>query len=134
VFSTEPVELPAGVLERPSRMSLFAVLGAATLFLLATSFVWFTQHHYPLVTGGMPVFSFWATGVISYEMTMLGAIAATFLAMLWESGLLHRGDRTPAPAVEPGAVYLRVRCAPERMPETGEILYQTGALRVEKLK
>ena len=45
---------------------------------LATAFVYWAQNNYKLVTGGMPIFSFWATGVITYEMTMLGAIITTF--------------------------------------------------------
>jgi hypothetical protein len=134
VFSTEPVEFAPGVLDRPSRMSFFAAIGALTVGSLATGFIWFTQHHYPLVTGGMPLFSFWGTGVITYEMTMLGAIAATFVWLLQESGLLERGARGPAPVVEPGAIYLRVLCPDSRLAETGELLYRSGAARVEKLK
>lgn len=134
VFSTEPVELPAGVLDRPSRMSLAAVLGAATVGLGATGFIYFTQHHYRLITGGMPLFSFWATGVITYEMTMLGAIAATFLFLLHESGLIWPGNSAPVPSIEPGAIVLRVHCSGEPVTETGEALYRAGAIRVEKLK
>src|SRR5271163_4715053 len=74
VFSEEPVEFPRGVLDRPSRMSVVSVLGAIMSGTLATAFVRWTQHNYRLVTGGMPIFSFWATGVITFEMTMLGAI------------------------------------------------------------
>src|ERR1051326_3361668 len=61
LFSEEPVELPRGVLDRPSRMSLVAVTGAILFGSLATAFVSFAQHNYKLITGGMPVFSFWAT-------------------------------------------------------------------------
>ena len=134
LFSTEPVELPPGVLDRPSRMSLFAVLGAATLCVLAMTFVWWTAHQYPLVTGGMPLFSFWASGVIFYEMTMLGAIAGTFLFLLWESDLLWERRRAPHPVPEPGVIALRVRCEPDQVADTGECLYRAGATRVEKLK
>ena len=134
VFSTEPVEFAPGVLDRPGRMSLFAVLGALTIGLGATGFVYFTQHHYPLITGGMPLFSFWATGVVTYEMTMLGAIATTFVVMLYESGLLRRRSSAPLPAIESGTIYLRVRCGENELTETGETLYRAGAARVERLK
>ena len=63
-------------------MSLAAVTGAITSCLLAIGFVYFTQHNYPLITGGMPLFSFWATGVVFYEMTMFGAIVTTFFWFL----------------------------------------------------
>lgn len=134
VFSTEPVELPAGVLDRPTRMSLAAVIGALIIGGGATGFLYFTQHHYSLITGGMPIFSFWATGVITYEMTMLGAIAATFLFMLHESGLIWPRKGVPTPPVEPGSIVLRVHCPDDQVTATGECLYRAGSTRVEKLK
>ena len=72
VFSDEPVELPRGVLDRPSHMSLVVVLGAIAFFLMVVAFVYYTQYDYRLVTGGMPIFSFWPTGVVFYEITMFG--------------------------------------------------------------
>lgn len=111
VFSEEPVEFRRGVLDRPSRMSLVAVVAAAVFGSLATGFIYWAQYNYRLATGGMPVFSFWATGVITYEMTMFGAILGTFGWFLWESGLIRRRDRSaPVPEVDPGMICLRVRC------------------------
>ena len=77
VFSEEPIEFRRGVLDRPSHMSLVSVLGAIVVGSVATLFVWWAQNNYAVVTGGMPVYSFWGTGVITYEMTMLGAVLAT---------------------------------------------------------
>jgi len=130
VFSTEPVEFAAGVLDRPSRMSLFAVAGAVALCLLSVGFVYYTQHDLPIITGGMPFFSFWATGVIFYEFALLGAIVVTFLTMLWESGLLRRSG--PAPELQPGRIYLRVRCRPEQEAAAAESLDRAGTLRIER--
>ena len=98
IFSEEPVEFPRGVLDRPSHMSLVSVLGAIIVGGVATAFIWWSQNNYAVVTGGMPVFSFWGTGVITYEMTMLGAVLATFGHFLWESGLIRRRDKTGARA------------------------------------
>jgi Protein of unknown function (DUF3341) len=133
LFSAEPVELARGVLDRPSRMSLAAVLAAAGTGLLATAFISYTQHDYKLVTGGMPLFSFWATGVITYELTMLGAIAATFAWFLWESGLIRRREKdAPVPRVDPGVICLRVRCRAGQAQETTDTLHRHGALRIER--
>ena len=110
LFSDEPIELPRGVLDRPSRMSLMAVSGAALFFLLVVSFVYLTQHSYRLMTGGMPTFSFWATGVIFYEITMLGAILTTFGWFIWESGLLRRDESIPVPPITPGLICIRIHC------------------------
>jgi hypothetical protein len=133
LFSQEPLELPKGVLDRPSRMSLFSVIGAITFGAVATAFIRYTQHDYRLVTGGMPLFSFWATGVITYEMTMLGAIGATLTWFLRESGLGARRDRrAPVPMLDPGSVCLRVRCRADQAWQAGENMRIAGAIQIER--
>jgi hypothetical protein len=133
VFSNEPVEFADGVLDRPSRMSLVVVASALTFCVLTILFVRFTQYNYPLVTGGMPLFSFWATGVVFYELTMLGAILSAFAWFLWESGLIRRRGPAPVPEVEPGMICLRVRCGEEQAPLASRQLEQAGATGVTKL-
>jgi hypothetical protein len=131
VFSTAPVEQAEVLLERPSRMSLVAVISAAVFCLSAIAFVYYTQHDYRIITGGMPVFSWWSTGVIFYEFTMFGAISATFTMFLTESGLLSRRP-IPAPRLEEGRIYLRLICeAGDSVPST-ECLYEAGAAKVEQ--
>jgi hypothetical protein len=127
LFSEEPVEFPRRVLERPSRMSLACVLGAITFGSLATAFVYWAQHNYRLPTGGMPIFSFWATGVITFEMTMLGAIVTTFGWFLWESGLIRKRDHSaPVPSVQPGSFCLRVRCRAEDAGQAIAVIRRAG--------
>jgi len=117
VFSEEPVEFRRGILDRPSRMSLVAVVGAIVTGGLATAGVYAAQHNYSLPTGGMPIFSFWGTGVITYETTMLGSVLSTFGWFLWESGLLRKRDKNvPIPTVLPGVMCLRVHCSDPLIP------------------
>jgi len=130
VFSDEPLELPGAVLERPSYMSLIVVTCAILFGLLVIGFVYFTQQNYPLITGGMPLFSFWATGVVFYELTMFGAIVTTFLWFLLESGLVHRGRRPLAPTIEPGLIYVRVQCRDDQAEAVGQNLKSHGAKNV----
>ena len=115
LFSSRPLELPQGMLERPSHISLAAVSGALINGSLATAFIFFTQHNYPLVTGGMPLISGWSTGVISFELIMAGAVAGVVLAFLREGRLLRRDD-TPPPALKDGSVFLRIECPEESVP------------------
>jgi hypothetical protein len=133
VFSNEPVEFAGGVLDRPSRMSLVVVASALAFCLLTILFVRFTQYNYPLVTGGMPLFSFWSTGVIFYELTMLGAILSSFACFLWESGLIRRRRPAPIPDVEPGVICLRVHCNEEQLDIARRQLEQARATGVAKL-
>jgi hypothetical protein len=125
VYSDTPLELPRSVLERRTHMSLAVVTGAISASLLAIGFVYFTQHNYPIITGGMPIFSFWATGVVFYELTMLGAIVTSLFWFLRESGLLRR-RRRPAPLYEPGSVALRVRCDPGQEQMVRQLLETAG--------
>ncbi|HLH03468.1 MAG TPA: quinol:electron acceptor oxidoreductase subunit ActD [Bryobacteraceae bacterium] len=134
LYSDEPVEMPAGVLPRRSYMSLGAVTGAVLLLLLTIGFVYFTQYNYPLVTGAMPIFSFWATGVIFYELTMLGAILTTFCWFLWESGVLRRKRRGPVPELKDGAILLRVECEGNQGETANRVLREAGAESVQELR
>lgn len=134
LFSEEPVELPKRVLDRPSRMSFFAVSGAILAGILGTSFIYSAQHNYKLPTGGMPLFSFWASGVITYEITMLGAIVSTFGLFLWESGLIRKRDKSaPVPEVAPESICIRVRCPAEKAAQVDETMRRSGAIGVERI-
>lgn len=133
VFSDEPVEFPRNVLHRRSHMSLAAVIGGIVSGLLTIAFVYFTQYNYPIITGGMPTFSFWATGVIFYELILLGAIITTFVWFLYESGLLRRGSRSPSPAIEPGVIGLRIQCDPNRSEAVRDSLGRAGAENIRTL-
>ena len=133
LFSRQPIELPRGLLDRPSRMSRISVAGAIAFGSLATVFIYYTQRNYKLVTGGMPMFSFWATGVITYEMTMLGAILATFAWFLRESGLARKQHAgAPVPVMDPGSMCLRVRCRAEQVVQAYDVLRLAGAIHIEQ--
>jgi hypothetical protein len=132
IFSEEPVEFHKGVLDRPSKMSLVAVLGAIVFGCGVTGFLYWAQHNYAIVTGGMPLYSSWGTGVITYEITMMGAIFSTFGFFLWESGLLRKRDKTaPVPVVAPESMCLRVRVSGDAA-KPAAILEKAGAISVEK--
>jgi len=133
VFSDEPIEFKRGVLDRPSHMSLAVVSGAVIFFLAVVGFVYYTQHAYRVVTGGMPIFSFWPTGVVFYEITMLGAVLTTTGWFIWESGLLRRDKSIPVPLIEPEVICLRVRCTPEKLASAQDLLEKAGAKNVVKL-
>jgi hypothetical protein len=134
VFSTEPVEFEPGVLDRRSHMSVLAVAGAIFNTFLATVFMFWTQRDYPLVTGGMPLTSYWAVGVIIFEMAMAGAIAGTVLAFVWESGLLRGARRQPVPKLRDDSIILRVRCDGPRASQAREVMIGAGAAEVTSLE
>ena len=70
---------------------------------------WYTQTAYPLVTGGMPIVAKWPTGIITYELTMLGAIISTLITLLITTRLPNWGE--PAlgePEVSNGKIVIGV--------------------------
>ena len=108
LYSLRPLELDPAPLPRRSRMSLVAVLSAILVGGGATALVYWVQRDYPLITGGMPINSGWATGVVTFETTMAGAVIGIFGALLWESGLIRRRKRAPVPSVPDEGVVLQV--------------------------
>jgi hypothetical protein len=96
--------------------------------------MFWTQRDYPLVTGGMPLTSFWAVGVIIFEMAMAGAMAGAVLGFLWESGLLRVTRKEPVPKLRDDAISLRVRCDEPRASKARETLIRAGAAEVTQLE
>src|SRR5262249_7052487 len=56
--------------------------GGATGLVIGFALAYFTQTQWPLVTGGMPIVSWWPMIIIMFELTMLGAILATVVSLL----------------------------------------------------
>ena len=129
LFSDRPVELPAGLLDRRSHISLLAVLGAIVNGGLATAFIFFTERNYRLITGGMPIISGWSTGVVSYELTMAGAMAGVVIGLLWEGRLLFPRSQ-PAPLVRQGSILMRVGCPDRLVTDATRCLMTSGALEI----
>ena len=89
VMSSEPLHLEDHDAPK-SRIKGFAIaggfIGAAFAILLT---VW-TSRRVGLVTGGMPIVTPWAFGIIVFELAALGAILATLGKMIIEARLGRR--------------------------------------------
>lgn len=114
VMSSEPIHIEAieSEKESKSRIGLFAiaggVMGAASAILLTVS----TSRSVDLVTGGMPIVSPWPLGIITFELTALGAILCTLGRMIYEARLLRRTDIGDyGEAIADGRVVLAIDCA-----------------------
>jgi Alternative complex III, ActD subunit len=84
---------------------LGAVVGGSIGFLLAASY---TQTAYPLVTGGMPIVAPWPTAIVTYELTMLGAVIATAISLLITTRLPNWGAKLYDPEVSNGKILIGV--------------------------
>jgi len=130
IYSNEPVELPPGSLDRPSRMSLYAVLGAIINGTAATAFMFWTQQDYPLPTGGMPLISGWATAVVSFEMAMAGAIAGTLIGLLWEAKLVWRTPEGPPQVLDGDAIIIEAPVEEAVRERAAAFLHEAGAVKI----
>ena len=130
LYSRRPVEAVTPLLARRSRMSLGAVLSAIAVGTGATALVYWIQLDYPLVTGGMPIVSGWASAVVTFEATMAGAVFGTLLMLLKESGLVLSRRRAPVPDLPDEGAVLQVECE-AGLPSVRALLEDTGANRIE---
>ena len=118
LFSAKPVELTDGLLDRPGRMSLAAIVGALLIGGGFTAFMFWAQRDYPLITGGMPIVSPWPTGVVIFETTMAGAVFGIFLSFLMQGRFFRKAEIEPPEGPrDPEATVLRVRVEEERREE-----------------
>ncbi len=64
-----------------------------------------------LVTGGMPLVSFWPFGIIVFETAALGTILGTLARTIYESGLGRPGAlKVYDPIVSEGKILIAVEC------------------------
>ena len=110
VMSPEPFdEYSFSRADHRTLMPWIAVLGGCVGGTGGYLLAWYTQTAYPLVTGGMPIVAKWPTGIITYELTMLGAIISTLITLLITTRLPNWGE--PAlgePEVSNGKIVIGV--------------------------
>ena len=134
IISSAPLEEEGlGWEEQRSLMPWLAPLGAIVGGALGYLLSAFTQRTYPLPTGGMPIVAMWPTGIIMYELTMLGAILTTIIAFLVSAQLPHYGKDVYDPEVTNGKILVGV-ADPDRncQADIEKQLHQNGAVQVKE--
>ncbi|MBZ5513685.1 MAG: DUF3341 domain-containing protein [Acidobacteriia bacterium] len=84
--------------------ALGGLLGGVSGYLLAG----LTQKAYPIPTGGMAINVPWTNGIITYELTMLGAILVTLITLLISAHIPDWTPRVYDPAVADGCILVGV--------------------------
>jgi len=67
-----------------------------------------TETLWPLVTGGMPIVSWWPNIIIMFELTMLGAILATVVSLLVMTELPTIRSKIYDPKISEGKILVAV--------------------------
>lgn len=109
VMSSEPLHLETSDAPK-SRIAGFAIAGGLLGAAFAIALTVWTSRRVGLVTGGMPIVSPWAFGIIVFELAALGAILATLGRMIFEARLLRSVSPTEHDeAVAAGRIVLTVK-------------------------
>jgi Protein of unknown function (DUF3341) len=134
VISSQPIEeeiTASG--QRHSWMPWIAVAGGILGGTGGYSLAAFTQRTYPLPTGGMPIVALWPTGIVMYELTMLGAILATVVTLVITARLPRYKNRIYDPAVSHGKVLVAlVDPSCDEQEKLRQSLGQLGAEQVQQ--
>ena len=96
------------------RLFRFPAFGAVIGFTTALLFTAATQLAYPVVSGGKPVFSLFAMLVIVYEITMLSAVIATVVGIIFESRLPNLNPGAYDPRITEGWIGVVVSASPDK--------------------
>jgi hypothetical protein len=136
VISSEPYEeFEFGHLGAVSWMPWVAAGGGVTGLAAAYSLTSVTQRAWPIVTSGMPIVSPWPNLIVMFEMTMLGAILATVVALVVSGRLFRRLPRFYDPEVNKGYILVGVPApSSERLSDLSSALEHAGPGRVKRIE
>ncbi len=88
VISGQPMEHHEfGQLGAKTRMWWIACGGGLLGMLTGLGLSWLTETSWPINVGGMPTFAWWPNMIITFELTMLGAILSTVGTLLVTAAL-----------------------------------------------
>jgi hypothetical protein len=108
VMSPQPMEdFEFGRTHRATWMWWFACGGGLTGMASGLGLSWLTETSWPIDVGGLPIFAWWPNLIITFELTMLGAILAT-VATLAVTARLGRGSTFYDPAVSDGKILVGI--------------------------
>src|SRR5262249_6383062 len=127
VMSSEPL---AGFMSdsesrSPGRAGLLAIGGGVAGAAAAIALTVWTSKRMGLVTGGLPIVTPWAFGIIVYELIALGAILTTLVTTVYEAGLLRTSPPDPEidSAIAEGKVAVAVNCPNETSKRVAESVF-----------
>jgi hypothetical protein len=112
------------------RLYVYPFVGAAGGFAIGLLLTIGTQLSYPLVTGGKPILAIPPMINVMYEGTLLGAIVATVLGVLFESRLPDLRDIPYDRRISEGYLGVLVVQPGERFAAAEQALLDAGAIEV----
>ena len=135
VISGEPIEeYEFGQRDKATWLHWIAGAGGAAGLLVATWLSWMTERAWPLLTGNMPVVAWWPNLIIMFELTMLGGILATVIALLITAKIPSRAPTLYDAEVADGRILVGVENPPAAfVAELERALLAGGAGRLKTI-
>ena len=113
VMTAQPMEdFEFGRMHKATWMWWFACAGGLTGTASGLGLAWLTETSWPLDVGGLPIVAWWPNLIITFELTMLGAILATAITLVITARLGRRSTFYD-PAVSDGKILVGVAGLPE---------------------
>ena len=108
IQSAQPMEdFEFGHSDKATWMWWIACGGGLIGMASALGLTWLTETSWPINVGGLPIFAWWPNLIITFELTMLGAILATVITLVI-SARLGRGSGIYDPDVSDGTILVGV--------------------------
>jgi hypothetical protein len=112
IQSAQPMEdFEFGHRDKATWMWWIACGGALIGMASALGLAWLTEMSWPIDVGGLPIFAWWPNLIITFELTMLGAILATVMTLVI-TARLGRGSSLYDPEVSDGKILVGVTNPP----------------------
>jgi len=91
IMSAQPMEdFEFGHVDKANWIWWFACVGGLIGMAIGFFLTWVTETFWPIDVGGLPTYAWWPNLIIIFELTMLGAILATVVALVVTAGLGRR--------------------------------------------
>jgi len=108
VMSGQPMEdFEFGRSHKATWMWWFACGGGLVGMASGLGLAWLTETSWPIDVGGLPIFAWWPNLIVTFELTMLGAILATVVTLVVSARLGRRASFYD-PAVSDGKIVVGV--------------------------
>ena len=109
VLSSQPMEQHEfGHMDAKSWIWWIACGGALVGMASALGLSWLTETSWPIDVGGLPTWAWWPNLIITFELTMLGAIVATVITLVITAGFGRQKGRLYDPEVSDGKILVGV--------------------------
>lgn len=133
VISPQPMEAyEFGSMDKANLLWWFACLGGLIGGAAGYGLAWYATTEWPIDVGGLPTFDWWSNLIVIFELTMLGAIAATVIGLIVTALLPGRGRRLYDPEVTDGKILVGVEDPLEAIvPRLETALGSPGGARIK---